>query len=97
MTPFSVVVVPKHLGMPLTDAMFCPLLLARQQDPNCPAVFVLHSFCNVDFSAARSSPAAQARTAARTKKVEMERESFISCVCLGKKREREKEKKREMH
>ena len=82
---------PKQLGRLLTVVMSCPLLLARQQDANFPAVFAVHIFSNVVFSAARSSPAAQLRTMAMTRKDEMERESFISCWSENICGEREKE------
>ena len=73
----AVVVVPKQYGMLLMVVMSCPLLLARQQFPKVPASLTLHSFCSVALSATRSSPAAQARTAARRRKEEREKESLI--------------------
>ena len=89
---------PKQLGIFLTDVMSCPLLWLLQQAPNAPCVFALHSFCNVVLSAARSSPAAQTRTVARTRKRDMARESFISCcweMCVGKGEEKKKKNRRE--
>ena len=95
---------PKQYGRLLIAAMFCPLLFAAQQDPNSPFLFTAHSFCSVAFSVARSSAAVHVRTAARSRKEMVWRESFISCVweegergrnCLSEKKERKKERKRE--
>ena len=62
---------PKQRGRLPIVVMSCPLLLARQHDPNAPAVFVLHSFSNVSLRVPRSSPDAQAESVARTRRDDM--------------------------